>query len=350
MSAALCTRKMIYPTPPPLIDSMPETDAPRPFWSVMMPAYRPDAAYLRQALESVLQQAPGPEQMQIEVVDDCSPGVDVAALVKAIAGKRVEFSRTPKNLGLAGCWNTCIERARGEWVHILHQDDLVLTGFYEKLKAGCQSKAAPGLVYCRHAFVDGDGHRLGLSGMDAREPGNLENPLPHLALRQRIQTPAVAVRRSVYEALGGFRSDLAFALDWEMWCRIARQHPVWYEPAILAWYRIHASAETARLRLAGSDIDDIRKCIEIVGDYLPEKKLAARVRRTALDYYAIQALQNGWEMLCVRRFRPGVRQIRRAFKCGVSPRILWRVFILGMKTLQLAATKAVTGLKHAFNA
>ena len=40
----------------------------------MMPAYRPDERYLRQALESVLQQAPGPEQMQIEVVDDCSPG------------------------------------------------------------------------------------------------------------------------------------------------------------------------------------------------------------------------------------------------------------------------------------
>ena len=55
----------------------------------MMPTYRPDEKYLRQALESVLQQAPGPEQMQIEVVDDCSPGMDVAALVKSIAGERV---------------------------------------------------------------------------------------------------------------------------------------------------------------------------------------------------------------------------------------------------------------------
>ena len=32
--------------------------------------------------------------------------------------------------GLAGIWNRCIERARGEWVHILHQDDIVLPGFY----------------------------------------------------------------------------------------------------------------------------------------------------------------------------------------------------------------------------
>jgi cellulose synthase/poly-beta-1,6-N-acetylglucosamine synthase-like glycosyltransferase len=56
----------------PVIGSLPEESCLRPFWSVMIPAYRPDAGYLRQALESVLQQAPGPEQMQIEVVDDCS--------------------------------------------------------------------------------------------------------------------------------------------------------------------------------------------------------------------------------------------------------------------------------------
>ena len=65
-------------------------EADRIFWSVMIPTYNPKAEYLSQALVSVLQQAPGPEQMQIEVVDDCSPGTDVAALVKSIAGERVE--------------------------------------------------------------------------------------------------------------------------------------------------------------------------------------------------------------------------------------------------------------------
>jgi len=105
----------------------------RPFWSVMIPTYQPVVTYLRQALESVLQQAPGPEQMKIEVVDDCSPGVDVAAIVKSIAGKRVEFSRTPRNLGLVGCFNTCIEQARGQWVHILNQDDYILPDYYKHL-------------------------------------------------------------------------------------------------------------------------------------------------------------------------------------------------------------------------
>src|ERR1700751_1291578 len=101
-----------------------------PLLSVMIPAYNPAPRQLEQALESVLSQDFGVEAMQIEIVDDCSPNVDVQQLARAVAGDRVGFSRTAKNMGLAGCWNTCIERARGEWVHILHQDDYVLPGFY----------------------------------------------------------------------------------------------------------------------------------------------------------------------------------------------------------------------------
>ena len=48
--------------------------ATRPFWSVMIPTYKARPDYLEETLESVLQQDPGPAQMQIEVLDDCSPG------------------------------------------------------------------------------------------------------------------------------------------------------------------------------------------------------------------------------------------------------------------------------------
>jgi len=56
-------------------------DATRPFWSVMIPTYNARANYLEETLKSVLQQDPGPEQMQIEVVDDCSLHGDPAELV-----------------------------------------------------------------------------------------------------------------------------------------------------------------------------------------------------------------------------------------------------------------------------
>jgi glycosyltransferase involved in cell wall biosynthesis len=315
----------------------------------MIPTYRPKMEYLRQTIESVLKQNISSEQMQIEVVDDCSPDVAVEDMVKVIAGQRVAFSKTETNLGLAGCWNTCVERSIGQWVHILHQDDVVLPRFYEILRPGCESETIPGLIYCRSAFMDGEGHWLGLSEVDARARGLLDRPLQYLAGKQRIQTPAVVVRRSIYESQGGFRSDLTFTLDWEMWCRIAKDYPVWYEPTLLACYRIHTSAETSRLRLKAGDIDDVRRCIKMVSDYLPEKKMAARIRRLALDYYAIQALQNGWELLLRRNFVSGFRQIRGGFKCGVSPKILWRAVILGMKTLRLAVTGMASKVRCVFN-
>ena len=44
----------------------------RPRWSVMIPTFN-CAKYLRETLGSVLAQDPGPERMQIEVVDAARP-------------------------------------------------------------------------------------------------------------------------------------------------------------------------------------------------------------------------------------------------------------------------------------
>src|SRR5881394_3470447 len=107
---------------PPLIFPLQEGNSPRPYWSVMIPSYKPRADYLEQTLRSVLQQEPGPEQMQREEVEHGSPMVDVIALVQKIAGFRVTVFRSPVNKGLVGCLNTCIERSQGQWVHILHHD------------------------------------------------------------------------------------------------------------------------------------------------------------------------------------------------------------------------------------
>src|SRR5689334_11194856 len=70
----------------------------RPFWSVMIPTYH-CARFLRQTLESVLAQDPGPESMQIEVVDDGSTLDDPAAVVAEVGRGRVAFYRQPRNVG-----------------------------------------------------------------------------------------------------------------------------------------------------------------------------------------------------------------------------------------------------------
>src|SRR5687768_5106714 len=105
----------------------------RPFWSVMIPTYH-CARFLRETLESVLAQAPGPEMMQIEVVDDGSMLDDPAAVVADVGGGRVSFYRQPQNVGHTKNFETCLKRARGQVIHLLHGDDYVRDGFYRKLQ------------------------------------------------------------------------------------------------------------------------------------------------------------------------------------------------------------------------
>ena len=232
----------------------------KPFWSVMMPVYRPSEQFFRLALESVLQQDEGPEQMQIEVVDDCSPDVDVEAMVRDIGKGRVAFYRSPKNQGLAGNWNNCIARSRGKWVHIFHQDDLVCHGFYKALaRADAEGGEKVGAAFCRHAFMEEDGVWLAFSEIHARRATILGNWVRLIGSEQKIQTPAIVVRREAYEKVGGFRNDLAYLLDLEMWQRISLEWEFWFEPQFLAAYRMHSDSETSRLVENCSDIKDYMK-------------------------------------------------------------------------------------------
>ena len=67
---------------PPVIQTLPD-GTERPLWSVMIPVYN-CSSYLPSTLQSVLEQDPGREVMQIEVVDDASSDADVSALVERI--------------------------------------------------------------------------------------------------------------------------------------------------------------------------------------------------------------------------------------------------------------------------
>src|SRR5687767_11951325 len=116
------------PDTPPIILPV-SNNIIRPQWSVMIPAYN-CIKYLRETLESVLAQDPGPDKMQIEVVDDCSTDGDVQSLVNAVGRGRVCYYKQEINKGSLRNFETCLNRANGIWVHLLHGDDKVKFGFY----------------------------------------------------------------------------------------------------------------------------------------------------------------------------------------------------------------------------
>ena len=266
----------------------------------MIPTYRPSEHHLRAAIDSVLAQDPGADEMQIEVVDDCSPGVDVAALVRRLGRGRVAFSQNPHNLGLAGGWNSCVAKARGHWVHLLHQDDLVYAGFYAELKNLAAVAPTAGAVFTRHAFADATGHWQLLSPLEQGDAGVLENWAARLAAWQQIQCVAIAVRRECYEELGGFHAELAYVLDWEMWSRIAHRHTFAFSPRILAAYRMHAGSETSRLQHRLQTLPDILLGHELIlSRFDPSRRAAIHAEFT--DRFTDLVWEHSREMLRQRR-------------------------------------------------
>ena len=268
---------------PPPIPSLAEPVRPR--FSVMVPTYEPDGK-LALALRSVLEQAPA-DGMQITVVDDGSrPGLVREIVACADAAGRVEIVEHADRLGLCGNWNRAITLARGELVHLLHQDDYVLPGFYERMDAAFHRAPAIGMAFCRCRIVDAADRLLRTASRLQWTTGVLTNWLPRIAERQRIQTPSVVVPRRTYELLGGYRPDLQLALDWEMWVRIAASLPVWYESRPLAAYRRHADNETARLTASGAAWPDLARAIRINAEALPADLRAATLAASVRWYVA----------------------------------------------------------------
>jgi glycosyltransferase involved in cell wall biosynthesis len=254
----------------------------RPRFSVMIPSCEPDEKLLA-SLGSVLSQAPGPERMQIAVVDDASRTVDVERLIRTVDPTgRVEFVAGGRRHGLSGNWNRAIDLARGELVHLLHQDDSVHPGFYARIDRGFAVAPHVGMAFCRSRIVDDDGRLLKTTSRQRWLPGVVANWLARIAERQRVQTPAAVVARSTYETIGGYRPDLCHALDWEMWVRIAAHYDVWYEPRSLATYRRHVANETARLFALGAVWPDMARAIRINASNLPDSirgiTIAASIR------------------------------------------------------------------------
>lgn len=298
----------------------------RPFWSVMIPTYN-GTKYLEKTLKSVLAQDPGVGEMQIEVVDDCSTKDDPEELVKIIGQGRVSFFRNPQNVGLLPNWDTCIRRANGHWVHILHQDDIVLPGFYDSLKKAAQTDLAVGAAFCRYMHMDEDGHWIDISLLERKTPGVLENWIEQIGIKQKIQFASIVVKRSTYEALGGFYPKAASAADWEMWKRIAAHYSIWYEPQPLACYRLHSNSESSHLIKLGKNIADSRESIEISKSYLPES-IAEKVSAKARKFYANYALDSAQYMLFTSNESTAINQMKEAFKCSSSLSVI-------MKTLEI---------------
>ncbi len=297
----------------------------RPFWSVFVTVHT-RVQHLAQALQSVVGQAGCTEDMEVFVLQDgdVAPAITdaIAEITARVAGDRVTLRVLPQRLGHPIIFNECIRMARGEWIHILHDDDWVDSGFYETLRAGIQTTNA-GSAFVRHRHHDGEGQVI-VSRLERETAGELTEWLPRTATLCRQTFAATVVKRSTYETLGGFAPAAGSAFDWEMWQRAAAAYPVWYEPTVLANTRKDGTTVSDTLHQSGQHIRDGLQAIALAQTYLPPT-LARSLRLQANKRYAEFALWTARQALDRNDYAAALANVRVSLEAHRDDSTLQRV-------------------------
>ncbi|MGD1910493.1 MAG: tetratricopeptide repeat protein [Rivularia sp. (in: cyanobacteria)] len=309
-----------FPSVPPVSEDK------RPFWSVVIPVYN-RSEHLLKSLSSVLAQWTGEEQMEILVVDNASD-VPLFDLVNSLGKGIVRYYRHPQNLGLVGNHNAAIFLSKGRWIHILHDDDYVLPNFYDRLQQSLENSAESiGAAFTGFENISPKGEVVSPGDIVlwyGQYRGVLQDWLMKIGITNPLRPPAMVVRRSTYEKLGGYHPELTDLQGWEMCKRIASFYDCWYEPEILAHYRVDASDFNTQkisnnLFLTGNHAVFLRRAIEISDSYFPTSHRAA-ITKEARRYNFRYLLERRVHIpLQAGRIYGALRMLEEALRIDSSP-------------------------------
>ncbi len=220
---------------------------PAPAVSVVMAA-KNYARYLPTAVGSVERQT-FPD-WELIIVDDGSADDTPAAVRPFLADPRVRYHRSDK-LGQPRAKNLGVGLSRGRIITFLDADDVWLP---EKLARQVDVLAANpevGVCFGRRGLIDDAGERLPVSD----PPAPTGRVLDELFLRNFVCFSSVAVRREVFDHVGGFDPALDLAIDYDLWLRAARHYEFGLVDEELVLYRTGHGNLSRRLadRVATAD-------------------------------------------------------------------------------------------------
>jgi glycosyltransferase involved in cell wall biosynthesis len=186
----------------------------RPAASVLMAA-RDAGRHLELALRSVLEQSV--EDLEVVVVDDGSRDETPDILEAAErADPRVRVLRLEDRAGLALALNRGLDVCRAGIVVRMDADDVALPDRIERQLDFLTANPGIVLVGGQALLINEDGQEIGR----ARRPATPLAVLWHSLLENPFIHPAVAVRRSALEQVGGYSASFRTGQDYELWHRV----------------------------------------------------------------------------------------------------------------------------------
>lgn len=176
--------------------------------SVLVPIYKTEPAFLREAVRSVLNQTFG--DFELILLDDC-PEDPRESVIREFGDPRIRYERNERNLGITPSRNRLIDLARGEYLAIFDHDDVCRADRLEKEAAWLDTHPECGVVSSWTRRIPAD--RLSKWPTENLKLALLDGCV--------IAHTAAMVRKSLLTD-NGIRYDERFspAEDWGLWLQL----------------------------------------------------------------------------------------------------------------------------------
>ena len=204
-----------------------------PLVSIVTPSYN-QAEYLEETIQSVLSQTyPNIEYILVD-------GASSDGSLEIIEKYESKLARwiSEKDKGQTDAINKGFALAKGEIIGWINSDDTLLTNAVEKAVTYLQAHPQVGLVYGDANYIDEKSHVIG------KFPA-AQTDLPRLR-RGYVHIPQQAsfFRKALWDQVGPLDDSFYFAMDYDLWTRLAAVSKLKYIPDTWASFRLHADAKT----------------------------------------------------------------------------------------------------------
>jgi len=209
-----------------------------PSVTIILPVYN-EIKYLIQSVNSVLTQ--DFTDFEFLIVDDCSSDGSWEWL-QSLKDKRITLFQNENNRGLFYNLNFLINKATGNIIKLWSQDDIMYPDCIGEVVAFHQQHPEIGFSYSGRDYIDGDGNKIQINAIDDTPP--IVSPQLHARIAFFTGSIAgnianVAINRPVLDKVGLFNEQMKISGDFEMWVRLAKDHPVGFIRKELVQLRNH---------------------------------------------------------------------------------------------------------------
>ena len=212
----------------------------QPRISIIMPTYNTPERFLREAIQSVLNQAYS--NWELCIADDGSTADRVKAILEEYAEEddRIKLKFRSKNGHISAASNSALELATGEFVALLDHDDMLAADALYQVVFMLNLHPQADMIYSDEDKVDQQGNR--------RDPFFKPDWCPDSFLSRMYTCHLGVYRRSLIEEIGGFRVGYEGAQDYDLVLRLTEKtDQIFHIPKILYHWRIHSQSTASEL-------------------------------------------------------------------------------------------------------